>query len=180
MNYKHGKKSQVSPDAPSAAGIAWFLNAILGGASVFDQVEVRHAGRCGACGRHLTTPESIDSGFGPDCAAKYGIFHGRRGAPVEFDPKTFILGGNAYFTLTSKKTGKSFTYRVKRKEDAALFFVSVLNGPDNWMNYEYLGTIFADESELRGTKPDVIIVDDPLNPNWGKPEIESQEPEYVQ
>ena len=30
-------------------------------------VEVWHAGKCGRCGRLLTVPESISSGFGPEC-----------------------------------------------------------------------------------------------------------------
>lgn len=32
--------------------------------------EVRHAGRCGKCGRLLTVPESIESGLGPECSKK--------------------------------------------------------------------------------------------------------------
>lgn len=32
-------------------------------------VEIWHAGRCGRCGRMLTVPESIASGFGPECAS---------------------------------------------------------------------------------------------------------------
>ena len=31
------------------------------------QMEFKHAGRCGRCGRELTTPESIDIGLGPVC-----------------------------------------------------------------------------------------------------------------
>lgn len=31
------------------------------------QMEFKHAGRCGRCGRELTTPESIDAGLGPVC-----------------------------------------------------------------------------------------------------------------
>lgn len=30
-------------------------------------IKIRHEGRCGRCGIALTTPESIDSGFGPVC-----------------------------------------------------------------------------------------------------------------
>lgn len=30
-------------------------------------VEIFHAGKCGRCGRMLTVPESIISGFGPEC-----------------------------------------------------------------------------------------------------------------
>lgn len=33
-------------------------------------VELHHAGKCGRCGRKLTVPESITSGFGPECRGK--------------------------------------------------------------------------------------------------------------
>lgn len=32
--------------------------------------EVHHEGRCGRCGRVLTVPESITSGFGPECSGR--------------------------------------------------------------------------------------------------------------
>ena len=32
-----------------------------------DRLEVYHEGKCARCGRKLTTPESIKSGFGPEC-----------------------------------------------------------------------------------------------------------------
>ena len=32
--------------------------------------DVLHQGKCGQCGRKLTTPESIESGIGPVCAGK--------------------------------------------------------------------------------------------------------------
>ena len=38
--------------------------------------EIRHAGRCGRCGRVLTVPESIDCGLGPKCAAMMGDHNG--------------------------------------------------------------------------------------------------------
>lgn len=33
---------------------------------------LHHEGRCGRCGRSLTTPASISSGFGPDCLKAIG------------------------------------------------------------------------------------------------------------
>ena len=33
-------------------------------------VEVWHSGKCGRCGRMLTVPESVASGFGPECIGK--------------------------------------------------------------------------------------------------------------
>lgn len=32
-----------------------------------------HAGRCGRCARLLTVPESVETGFGPECAGKLGL-----------------------------------------------------------------------------------------------------------
>ena len=64
------------------------------------------------------------------------------------DAKTFILGGSAVFTLTSLKTGKHFTFKVKEKKEEGLNgpnlrFVNVLAGPDNHSFDEsvYLGFI---------------------------------------
>lgn len=59
--------------------------------------------------------------------------------------KAYIYAGNAVLTATSRKTGKSYTYRVRRRTaqpnagGGAEYFVSVLTGPDNSMNYQYLG-----------------------------------------
>jgi hypothetical protein len=36
-------------------------------------IVLRHEGRCGRCGIALTTPESIDSGFGPICRKEIGV-----------------------------------------------------------------------------------------------------------
>lgn len=34
------------------------------------ELEIFHEGRCGRCGRVLTVPESVETGFGPECAGK--------------------------------------------------------------------------------------------------------------
>jgi hypothetical protein len=71
--YQHGKKSKISDNAPSAKAFAWFVVQLRTNPNVFNQVEFRHEGCCGRCGRTLTTPESIDTGFGPECSGKLGI-----------------------------------------------------------------------------------------------------------
>jgi hypothetical protein len=59
--------------------------------------------------------------------------------------RTFVFAGKATITLLSLKTGARFTYKVKRsKTNPKLYFVSVLTGPDNEMDYHYLGTVFED------------------------------------
>jgi hypothetical protein len=59
-------KSPISPDAKSVKAFDWCWQAIRHGRLPVG-VEVWHEGRCGRCGRTLTVPESIASGFGPEC-----------------------------------------------------------------------------------------------------------------
>jgi hypothetical protein len=64
--YRHGKKSPLQQSAPSAKAFEWFWKHLNQGESP-AHCEMRHVGRCGRCGRPLTVPTSIDSGFGPEC-----------------------------------------------------------------------------------------------------------------
>lgn len=65
LTVRSTRNSSIAADAPSAQALAWFLRNVT-----HPDVEVRHAGCCGRCGRLLTTPESIDRGLGPDCATR--------------------------------------------------------------------------------------------------------------
>lgn len=72
--------------------------------------------------------------------------------------REFIAAGNAIVTLRSRKSGEHFTYRVRAPRDrrveggahvstvklvgpAPVHFVSVLAGPDNNADYQYIGYI---------------------------------------
>ncbi len=60
------------------------------------------------------------------------------------DARAYIYAGNATVTATSKKTGKSYTFKVsepKKSGGAARFFVSLLTGPDNTADYQYIGFV---------------------------------------
>jgi hypothetical protein len=70
------------------------------------------------------------------------------------NPKDFVLAGKAIFTVQNEKTGNRFTFKVKQadcytnlvsSEKQKVWFVSVLNGPDNGSNYAYIGTIFGNQ-----------------------------------
>lgn len=66
-----GRKGRISSKAPSVMALAWVLKTLnYGGYSNLSKVEVWHEGRCGACGRKLTVPESISTGLGPVCAGR--------------------------------------------------------------------------------------------------------------
>ena len=64
--YHHGAKSKIKEDAPSARAFAWVWQWLTAGL-VPRTLEVYHEGRCGRCGRRLTTPESVTIGVGPEC-----------------------------------------------------------------------------------------------------------------
>jgi Family of unknown function (DUF6011) len=67
--WKHGIKSPISADAPSAKGFAW-LWANLKQGKLPATAEFWHEGRCCRCNRKLTVPSSIESGIGPECAGR--------------------------------------------------------------------------------------------------------------
>lgn len=61
--------------------------------------------------------------------------------------QSFALAGDATFTVTSHRTGQSFTYRVKlatkpRRPGETVHFVDLLTGPDNGADYRLLGMIY--------------------------------------
>jgi len=59
-----GYKAKAGKDAPSVKAFTW----IWSHRDDLTPAEFYHEGRCGKCGRKLTVPESIESGFGPHCA----------------------------------------------------------------------------------------------------------------
>lgn len=54
----------------SVRTIAYFFDSID---NISDKLLVYHEGKCAKCGRKLTTPESIERGFGPECYKETNI-----------------------------------------------------------------------------------------------------------
>lgn len=71
--YVPGKRSSIGVDAPSAKGFAWLWNNLVATGTVPAVAEFHHEGKCCACGRKLTVPDSILSGIGPECAKKHAL-----------------------------------------------------------------------------------------------------------
>ena len=66
----HGRaKAKVIETAPSVKAFAWAWGHLSRG-DLPETLEVWHEGKCGRCGRKLTVPTSIASGFGPECAGR--------------------------------------------------------------------------------------------------------------
>jgi len=63
--FRHTTNSAVAVTALSFIAFKWLAANVS--KVIPTKVEIRHEGRCGRCGRKLTTPKSIDAGFGPEC-----------------------------------------------------------------------------------------------------------------
>ncbi|RQW76718.1 MAG: hypothetical protein EHM14_15940 [Methanothrix sp.] len=81
------KASKYTGDSTPVRVASWACKVILGKAALPAGYSIQHAGRCGRCGRLLTTPESIERGIGPEC---WDIMHG--GAAVEAPKVEELIG----------------------------------------------------------------------------------------
>ena len=63
-------KSNFSQDSKAYKVFKWAFDIVKGIKSLPIGYEISHAGACLKCGRTLTTPESIESGYGPTCRGK--------------------------------------------------------------------------------------------------------------
>lgn len=68
------KVTAKSPkNATSLKVFQWFWKHVhIFGSPSISQVRFYHEGRCGRCGRSLTVPDSVKSGYGPECITKIG------------------------------------------------------------------------------------------------------------
>lgn len=64
LNFYLTKNSKHKEDSISVKGFRWLINHIN---NFPDNMKFYHEGRCAKCGKKLTVPESIKSGFGPEC-----------------------------------------------------------------------------------------------------------------
>ena len=69
---QHTTKSGLPTTAPAWKAWDFLTRAVLQRGRMPAALEVFHEGRCGRCGRKLTTPESVALGLGPECATKIG------------------------------------------------------------------------------------------------------------
>ena len=65
-------KSKLTEDSAAVRGVRWTLNKVWTNQPIPSFIQVRHEGKCGCCGRKLTTPASLDRGIGPECWSKLG------------------------------------------------------------------------------------------------------------
>ena len=68
-NFQHTRKASIAKDAKSVLVFDYVFGNLAWG-TLDSRIEIYHDGKCGKCGRQLTTPESVQNGFGPECIKK--------------------------------------------------------------------------------------------------------------
>lgn len=61
------RKSQLDYGSEQVQAFSWVFTHLCAGTLPTHLVEVAHLGLCAGCGRHLTNPDSMQTGFGPTC-----------------------------------------------------------------------------------------------------------------
>jgi len=64
------RASRFSEDSRPVKVVRRAIARLRSGEAFPEGTGVFHEGRCGRCGRKLTVPESIATGFGPECAGR--------------------------------------------------------------------------------------------------------------
>lgn len=64
-------KSKMTNDSLPVRVAAFAIRCVWGSQNLPEGYQIRHEGKCGCCGRKLTTPESLDRGIGPECIKKF-------------------------------------------------------------------------------------------------------------
>jgi len=72
QTFKWSGKSSLSSTCPSVQGFSWLIRNMKR-SDIGNQVTLYREGHCLRCGRTLTVPESIVSGYGPECVQMIGI-----------------------------------------------------------------------------------------------------------
>lgn len=67
------RASKFSDTTKPVLVIRWAVGIVFSGQALPPGYKLHHEGHCGRCGRLLTVPESVDSGFGPECSARIGL-----------------------------------------------------------------------------------------------------------
>ena len=61
------RASKFAAGSPVLTATRWVADRVINQTQIPDCIDIRHSGKCGRCGRTLTTPESLDRGIGPEC-----------------------------------------------------------------------------------------------------------------
>jgi len=64
-------KSKMNYESKPVKVFNWAVKSVASNAKLPDGYGIVHEGKCCRCGRKLTTPESVENGYGPECAKHF-------------------------------------------------------------------------------------------------------------
>lgn len=70
LTCRPSRKSKFERGSEPFVAINWAMRMVAEGRQAPGDSLIIHEGRCARCGRRLTVPESVKSGFGPECASR--------------------------------------------------------------------------------------------------------------
>ncbi len=115
--YRHSPKSFINPESTSAKVASYYFNRLLlktkNQLPLPESIKTYHMGVCGRCGHLLTVPESIETGFGEECARQLNI-------PFEVRKSTFKQ------TLFDVPSSGVADYQITHSQS---LFTAVVNQP---------------------------------------------------
>lgn len=68
-NFSHSNKSRISRESQSVKVFSYIINHLKSN-TLPEYIEIWHNGKCGMCGKTLTVPQSIETGYGPNCSRR--------------------------------------------------------------------------------------------------------------
>jgi len=70
MSFSRSLKTNVPETSELIKAIHWIMRRVAKHEEFPDTMSFWHEGYCGRCGRVMTNPESIETGFGPTCSGR--------------------------------------------------------------------------------------------------------------
>jgi hypothetical protein len=67
------KASKYNEESTPVKVVRWAIKQVATNKELPEGYSIQHEGRCASCGRLLTEPISLQTGFGPECRKKVGI-----------------------------------------------------------------------------------------------------------
>lgn len=72
-SFRLTRASKMNDESKPVKVFRWAMKHVFGDRILPENYQIRHAGKCGCCGRTLTEPLSLTIGIGPECRKKLGL-----------------------------------------------------------------------------------------------------------
>ncbi len=142
--FRHGRKSVIGRGAQSVRVFEWLWKTLNNSKALPEAVTFWNEGMCGRCGRELTVPESIASGYGARC---FDIIRQK-------DPAGWAEWKAEFAATEAAQERKAFNDKMQR--DGELDWLLNKNQPKAGQGYSYTGNRYNGTGATNGTRAAAI------------------------